>query len=87
MSAADDMACEELVVQVTEYLDAALTLPQRSRFEDHVDECPGCADILEQFQVVIAATGALRPQDAAAIDPTVRDHLLAAFHQWKSEPP
>lgn len=85
MSATDEMACEELVQRVTEYLDASLTPTDRSRFEDHVDACPGCSEILEQFRVAIAATGSLRAEDAAAVDPATRDRLLTLFREWKSE--
>jgi anti-sigma factor RsiW len=79
----DDMDCIELVERVTEYLDAALADGERARFESHVGACPGCAEILDQFRVVIATTGALRPDDAAAIEPAVRDRLLMLFRDWQ----
>ena len=78
-----DMDCIELVERVTEYLDAALPAPDRLRFETHVGACPGCAEILEQFRAVIVATGALAPADAAAVDPELRERLLALFRDWQ----
>ena len=83
MSDIDDMDCIELVDRVTEYLDAALDGSDRARFEHHVGECPGCAEILDQFRAVIATTGALRPDDAAALPPAVRERLLALFRDWQ----
>ena len=83
----DDMDCIELVERVTEYLDAALADHERVRFETHVAACPGCAEILEQFRVVIVTTGALRPDDAAAVAPDVRARLLAVFRDWQMTRP
>jgi hypothetical protein len=79
----DDMDCIELVERVTEYLDAVLPAEDRARFETHVGECPGCTEILEQFRVVIATTGALRPDDAAAVVPELRETLLQLFRDWQ----
>jgi len=86
MSDIDDIAgmdCIELVERVTEYLDAALPARERARFETHVGECPGCDEILEQFRAVIATTGALRPDDAAAVPPELREQLLHVFREWQ----
>ena len=79
----NDMDCIELVERVTEYLDAALPAHERARFETHVVECPGCEEILEQFRAVIATTGALVPDDAAAVPTEVREQLLRLFREWQ----
>lgn len=80
----DEMACRELVERVTDYLDAALSDADRMRFEAHVAECPGCLEILEQFRVVVAATSALRTEDAYGLDPVARDRLLDRFRTWSA---
>ena len=82
MTTVEEMACQELVERVTEYLDVALTEADRTRFERHVDECPGCEEVLHQFQAVVELTGQLEPADVAAIDATTRDTLLDAFRSW-----
>ena len=83
MTDVDDMDCIELVERVTEYLDAALGADERARFEAHVGACPGCEEILEQFRAVIATTGALRPDDANAVAPEIRQRLLGLFRDWR----
>ena len=83
----EDMDCNELVERVTEFLDEAMPAADRRRFEHHIALCPGCLEILDQFHAVIVTTGALRPEDAATVDPTIRDHLLAGFRAWKAERP
>ena len=82
MTTVEQMACQELVERVTEYLDAVLPAIDRARFEEHIAECPGCEEVLKQFKAVIALTGRLEPADAAALDPTTRDTLLNAFRTW-----
>ena len=85
MTTVEEMACQELVERVTEYLDVALTEADRTRFERHVGECPGCEEVLRQFQAVVELTGHLEPADVAAIDATTRDTLLDAFRTWHNE--
>lgn len=53
------MTCQELVELVTEYLEGALSREDRSRFEAHVAECPGCATYLSQFEATIAIVRAI----------------------------
>ena len=81
MEQSDDLTCAELVELVTDYLDDALPLRERRRFEEHLIDCPGCSIYLEQIQTTIAATGRLREEE---LDPQVRDELLAAFRRWNS---
>ena len=68
---------------MTEYLDATLSDADRARFEHHVGACPGALEIVEQFRVVVATTGALRPADAAGVGPEVREQMLALFRDWR----
>ena len=56
------------------------------RFEQHAAECPGCAEIIAQFRVVIAQTGALRAADVAALEPVQRDRLLDLFRTRRYDP-
>lgn len=78
------MDCDELVELVTDYLEASLDPDTRARVEAHLGACPGCEEILEQFRATVALTGALRPADAAAVDPARRTELLERFREWRA---
>ena len=85
MTTVQDMACQELVERVTEYFDAVLSDTDRTRFEDHIGECPGCSEILEQFRAVVRLTGALDPGIVAEVDAATREMLLDAFRTWHEQ--
>jgi anti-sigma factor RsiW len=81
MEQSEDLTCAELVELVTEYLENALPLHERRRFEEHLTDCPGCSIYLEQMQTTITAAGRFREEP---LDPRVTDELLAAFRGWNS---
>ena len=84
MAADAELSCVELVELVTEYLEGTLAVPERRRFERHLDECGHCVAYVEQIRATIAAAGRLR-EDALA--PHVRDALLHAFRGWHRRSP
>lgn len=85
MSTVEEMVCQELVERVTEYLDSGLDDVDRTRFDQHIADCPFCAEVLEQFRAVIQLTGHLRSDDVAAIDAAQRSELLRAFRTWYAD--
>jgi anti-sigma factor RsiW len=74
-----DMACQELVEAITDYLEGRLSQRDRRRFEAHIEGCPHCTEYLEQMRATITATGQLRAQE---IPPGQRDALLDAFREY-----
>jgi anti-sigma factor RsiW len=72
----DEMACNELVEVVTEYLEGTLGDGDRQRLEAHLIRCPYCVHYVEQFRETIAATGELSLDSVA---PERRAELLDAF--------
>ena len=80
MSDMNEMACQELVEVVTEYLEGTLDPVDRQRFEEHLAVCHGCRNYLDQLRTMIRLTGALR---ADTISPEMRTQLLDAFRAWK----
>jgi anti-sigma factor RsiW len=80
VTTSDEMACNELVEVVTEYLEGRLSEDDRRRFEAHLEECPYCVDYLEQFRETIAAMGELSTESIA---PETREDLLEAFRGWR----
>jgi anti-sigma factor RsiW len=80
MSEFEEMPCQDLVEVITDYLEGALTLQDRLRFEEHLATCSGCRNYLEQMRATIRLTGALKVD---SIPDAVREQLLAAFRDWK----
>ena len=77
----DDLACQEVVEIVTDYLEGALPAGERDRFEAHLEQCPFCTEYVEQMRAVGGALGALEPETIA---PERRDALIAAFRGWRT---
>jgi anti-sigma factor RsiW len=80
-ASADELACNELVELVTDYLESALPESERSRIERHLATCDGCTRYIEQIRETIAAAGRLTPDDMPA--PMVH-RLLAVFRESRS---
>jgi anti-sigma factor RsiW len=78
----DELACQELVEVITDYLEGKLPPHDRARFETHLAECPGCHTYLAQMQQTI---GALRRLEEDALPATTREDLLRLFRSWKRE--
>jgi predicted anti-sigma-YlaC factor YlaD len=74
------MDCNELVELVTSYLEGALDLATRTRFDMHLLECDGCENYLQQFRATVRTVGEIREND---IDPIYRTRLLQAFRDWR----
>ncbi len=72
--------CNKLVELVTAYLDGSLDLETRARFDEHLLECDGCANYLQQFRVTIGTLGRIRE---AELPPEFRAKLLEAFKDWR----
>jgi anti-sigma factor RsiW len=76
-----DLACQELVELVTDYLEGALPRKEREHFERHIARCEGCATYLDQIRRTIHVSGRLTEEEIA---PEARDALLGAFRLWKT---
>jgi len=61
MTPSADMTCEELMETVTAYLEGALPLSGRERFEAHHRGCAGCQAHVAQVRLVVSALGRLEP--------------------------
>ena len=77
----NEMACKELVEEITAYLDGTLPDADRRRFDTHLANCPYCTEYLEQMRQTIARLGTL---DETALSTDARERLLAAFRDWRS---
>jgi hypothetical protein len=78
--AAPDLSCRELVELVTDYLEARLSVEDRTRFELHLCYCDWCRTYLRQMRQVLEAAGRITEE---SISPESREALLEAFRGWK----
>jgi hypothetical protein len=74
-----EITCRELVRIVTEYLEGALALEERTRFEQHLVYCKGCSLYLRQMRDTLRATGRLSEESVPGV---ARDELLRAFRSF-----
>jgi anti-sigma factor RsiW len=79
-----ELSCAHLVELVTDYLEGALSRPERARFEAHLEECTHCVAYLDQIRATITASGRLGED---WLEPDVKDALLQAFRGWRQESP
>jgi anti-sigma factor RsiW len=47
------LTCQELVEQVTDFVDEALEPKAAAEFADHLADCPGCCRYVEQLAQVM----------------------------------
>lgn len=78
---ASDVACQELVELVSDYLEGTLSPHDRARIDAHLRACDGCSEYIAQMRRTIELTGRLQPE---ALEPAARERLLAAFREWKA---
>lgn len=77
------MDCNELVELVTAYLDGALDAETRTSFDEHLLDCDGCGNYLEQFRVTIATVGTI---ESGQLDQDYRSRLIDTFRDWHNSP-
>ena len=76
-----DIACQQAVELVTDYLEGVLTSAQRRRFERHLATCPHCTEYLAQIRTTIALTGSVEPED---LTPEMQRDLSDLYRNWRS---
>ena len=67
---------------MTAYLDDALDQRDRARLEEHLAECPNCAEYLTQLRVTIDGLGHL---DIDALPDDTVDELVELYRRWRAE--
>lgn len=74
--------CEDAVGLVTDYLDGALPVADRERFEEHLAECANCTEHVKQIEVTVRTTGSVRADD---LDPLAREDLMELYRRWRDD--
>ena len=72
------MVCRDAVELMTEYLEGALPVAERHRFEAHLAHCAACTAYLDQMRATIDVLGRL---DAAVLPSAVRDELVDLYRR------
>ena len=76
----EDMACQELVELVTDYLECCLAPAERARLEKHLATCSGCQTYLEQMRMTLRALGQV-PEPTISAE--ARELLLRVYRAWQ----
>jgi anti-sigma factor RsiW len=71
-----DLACQELVELITDYIEGVLVAAEVAAVEAHLAECDGCDRYLEQMRATLRALGTV---PVATLPDEAVDSLLAAF--------
>jgi anti-sigma factor RsiW len=72
-----DVACQDVVQLITEYLDGELPDDVRAQVDEHLVGCDGCQNVLAQWRTVIALAGRLTEADVDNTDEITRDRLIS----------
>ena len=73
-----DLACQQAVELVTDYLEGRLPRRQRRRFEAHLAGCPHCRAYLAQIEETIKLVGRVEPD---SLEPEARETLLDMYRR------
>jgi anti-sigma factor RsiW len=76
-----ELTCAQMVELVTEYLDGALPLEDRTRFEQHLVFCRACARYLRQLRETAHLARRVAADD---LPDDVCAGLLHLFREWKA---
>jgi anti-sigma factor RsiW len=77
-----DIACQQAVEMVTDYLEDAFDRGDKQRFEKHLAVCPHCTEYLAQVRETIRLAGRLTPED---LNPPMRDAFTDLYRRWRAE--
>src|SRR5271156_2597135 len=76
-----ELACQQAVELVTDYIEGSMSRADRRRFEAHLSSCPHCTAYLAQMRSTIQLTGRLRSEELPS---EVREELVGLFTRCAS---
>lgn len=80
MQIPQDLACQEFVELVTDYLEGVLSAELAAALEAHLEICDGCALYLGQMRLTVQA---LRGPRNGKLPPALRERLLKLVHSHR----
>jgi anti-sigma factor RsiW len=75
----DDLACQELVELVTDFLEGVLGPTETERVNKHLEGCQSCERYIAQVRATIRATAILPPE---APEVSVEQRLADLHRHW-----
>jgi len=78
---APQITCRDFVELVTDYLEGQIAAVERHAIDDHLGECPGCAEYVRQMRLTIAGLRGLASGEV--MFPRTRDELMRAFAEHR----
>jgi anti-sigma factor RsiW len=76
------LVCRQAVELMSDYLEGALSVRERSRLETHLADCPNCSEYLAQLRVTIDTLGKCSPDD---LPEEAVDELVALYRRWRAD--
>jgi anti-sigma factor RsiW len=77
-----DIACQQAVEMVTDYLEDILERGEKQRFEKHLAVCQHCTEYLAQVRETIRLAGRLTPDD---LSQPMREAFTDLYRRWRTE--
>ncbi len=77
-----ELACQEVVELISDYLEDALPANDRRRLEQHLAGCPHCTAYLAQMRETLRVAGRLTPED---LSPEMAEEFSEIFRRWTGE--
>lgn len=65
------MQCHQAGDRISDYLDGKLSEEERAAFENHIEKCEWCRDLVEEYRRALALAGQLREDAPPALLPNV----------------
>lgn len=74
------LVCTEMLRLFSDYLDDAMPVDERLRFEEHLTLCDGCTAFLDNMRDVKMVAGGIEDEQ---LTEDVRANFMSSFDLWK----
>ena len=78
---APQISCRDFVELITDYLEGQIAAVEQHSIDDHLGDCPGCAEYVRQMRLTIAGLRGLASDEV--MFPQTRDELMRAFAELR----
>lgn len=77
-----EIACQQVVELISDYLEGALPASERRRLEHHLAGCPHCTAYLAQMRETLRLAGRLVPED---LSPEMQREFSDIYRRWRAD--